>query len=95
MLYVESYFVSQTSCFNFTVVGGAVFNDQLHRFAELIPRRVHALAYVLPQRLQVHGASDDLVVVLHHLGVDRRVERICLHRRGQVKSNFIYKAHLK
>lgn len=65
----------------FTIVGGAVFHDDFHRLTELFPRRVHSFAYVFPQRLQVHGTRDDLVIVLHDLGVDGRVEGVRLQRR--------------
>lgn len=65
----------------FTVVGGAVFNDDFDRLTELLPRWVHSLAYVFTQRLQVHGTRDDLIIVLHNLGVDGRVEGIRLHKR--------------
>lgn len=65
----------------FTVVGGAVFHNDFHRLTELFPGRVHSLAYIFPQRLQVHGTRDDLVIVLHDLGVDGSVEGIRLHRR--------------
>lgn len=65
----------------FTVVGGTVFNDDFHSLTELLPRRVHSLAYVFPQRLQIHGTRDDLIIVLHNFGIDGRVEGIRLHRR--------------
>lgn len=64
-----------------TVVGGAVFDDNFHGFTELVPRRVESLAHILPQRLQVHGPRDDLIVVLHNFGIHWCVERIRLQGR--------------
>lgn len=66
-----------------TIIGGAVLDYNFHCFTELLPWWVQSLTYILPQRLQVHGPRDDLIVVLHNLGIDWCVEWICLHRRGR------------
>lgn len=75
---------NKTISHGFTIVGGAVFHDNFHRLTEFFTGRVHSLAYIFPQRLQVHGTRDDLVIVLHDLGVDRCVEGIRLQteRKG-------------
>lgn len=67
---------------NFTIIGGAVFDNQLHRFTEFLPGRIHSLSHVLPQRLQIHGPGDDLVVILYHLGIHWCVEGISLRKNN-------------
>lgn len=61
-----------------TVVRRTVFDDKLYCLAELIPRWVHPLSYVLSQCLKVHGAVDYLIVILDNLGIDWCVKRVRL-----------------
>lgn len=73
---------------NFTIIGGAVFDNKFHRFTEFLPWWIQSFTHVLPQCLKVHGPGDDLVVILHNLGINRCVEGIRLHKTGQVRSNY-------
>lgn len=65
-----------------TVVCATILHNQLQVFPEFLPRGIQALADVLAQRLQVHGLRDDLVIIFHHLPINRLVERVRLPGKG-------------
>lgn len=65
---------------NVTIIGRAVFDNKFHCFTEFLPRWIQPLTHILPQCLQVHGAGDDLVVILHNLSINWCVEGIGLQK---------------
>lgn len=71
-----------------TIVRGTVLNNELQMLSKLLSGGVLPLAHILTQGLQIHGPSDNLVIIFDNFGIYRGMEgvRLRMRRKGMLNT---------